>query len=137
MRDISFLVSPIPDRAFLSSRFSRICSASASLRLRVSARNACTSLLVAWRAVSPARRFFPASRTPSTSCNTGSPRCLLGGTARRCSLRHAVLPGRCGSSLRLNTTCASCAGCPGQPVRRCLSSAWIFVSSSFPYGSLR
>ena len=53
---------PSPRTLFLSSRFSSICSASASFRLRASARNPFTSSLVAARAVSPARRFLPASR---------------------------------------------------------------------------
>src|SRR6478609_8338070 len=47
---------------FLSRRFSRVRSASASFRSRLSRRSAFTSSLVAERAVSPARRFLPASR---------------------------------------------------------------------------
>src|SRR5690606_23452859 len=47
---------------FLSRRFSRVRSASASFRSRLSRRSAFTSSLVAERAVSPASRFLPASR---------------------------------------------------------------------------
>jgi hypothetical protein len=50
-------------RFFLSRRFSRIVSASASFNCRSSARISFTSSEVASRAVSPASRFLPASRT--------------------------------------------------------------------------
>src|SRR5690606_10551404 len=53
---------PSPIMLFLSRRFSRVTSASASFRSRLSRRSAFTSSLVAERAVSPARRFLPASR---------------------------------------------------------------------------
>ncbi|SHK43308.1 REP element-mobilizing transposase RayT [Shimia gijangensis] len=58
---ISFLVAPIPDHAFLSSRSSSVCSATTSFRSRASRRSSLTSSVVAARAVSPASRFFPAS----------------------------------------------------------------------------
>src|SRR6056297_3365404 len=47
---------------FLSNRNSRACSATTSFRSRASRRRSLTSLDVAARAASPARRFFPASR---------------------------------------------------------------------------
>jgi hypothetical protein len=53
---------PSPVMLFFSSRFSSICSASASLRSRISRRRSLTSPEEAWRAVSPANLFLPASR---------------------------------------------------------------------------
>src|SRR5690606_2216357 len=53
---------PCPVMLFLSRRFSRVRSASASFRSGLSRRSAFTSSLVAERAVSPASRFLPASR---------------------------------------------------------------------------
>ena len=118
---------------FLSSRFSNICSASASFRSRASARSDFTSLEVAWRAVSPARRFLPASRnSPSTNCNTGYPRCPRDGTAWQYSPRHADLQARYVFSLPTNKACASCDGYSGSFSRPSLSCSWISASSSFP-----
>src|SRR5690606_15340933 len=54
--------SPSAITLFLSRRFSRVTSASASLSWRASARSVLTSSDVASRAVSPASRFLPASR---------------------------------------------------------------------------
>ena len=53
---------PAPVMLFLSSRFSSVRSATASFSAAASARSSFTSGLVAWRAVSPARRRLPASR---------------------------------------------------------------------------
>src|SRR5208282_206254 len=47
---------------FLSRRNSRACSATTSFSARASRRRSLTSLLVAARAVSPAKRRLPASR---------------------------------------------------------------------------
>ena len=62
-RSISCLVLP-PSAVtlFLSRRFSRVRSAAASLSAVASRRRSLTSSEVAARAVSPARRFLPASR---------------------------------------------------------------------------
>src|SRR4051812_9371705 len=54
--------SPAPVMLFLSRRFSSVRSATASFRALASRRSALTSSDVAARAVSPASRFFPASR---------------------------------------------------------------------------
>ncbi len=70
--------------------------------------------------------------TLSTNCNTGSPRSLRAGTARRCCPRHAALPARCGSSPPPNTACASGGECHGPSSRQALWRARISVSSSFP-----
>ena len=61
-KGISFLVSPIRDHTFLSRRSSSACSATTTLNSWASRRRSLTSLLVAARAVSPARRRLPASR---------------------------------------------------------------------------
>src|SRR5215510_15212259 len=54
--------SPSPFMLFLSRRFSRVRSATTSLRAAVSRRRSFTSPEVAARAVSPASRRLPASR---------------------------------------------------------------------------
>src|SRR5215470_17568044 len=54
--------SPSPFMLFLSRRFSRVRSATASFNAAVSRRRSLTSPDVAARAVSPARRRLPASR---------------------------------------------------------------------------
>ena len=59
--------SPSPVTLFLRTRFSRVRSATTSLSAMASRRRSLTSSEVAARAVSPARRFFPASGQPSTS----------------------------------------------------------------------
>src|SRR5262247_2230262 len=53
---------PSPIMLFLSSRNSRACSATTSLRSCASRRSCLTSSVVAARAVSPASRRLPASR---------------------------------------------------------------------------
>src|SRR3974377_252496 len=53
---------PSPIMLFLRSLFSRVRSATASFRADASRRSSFTSSEVAARAVSPARRFLPASR---------------------------------------------------------------------------
>src|SRR5258708_30617484 len=55
--------SPAPIVLFLSSRFSRMSSATTSFSAPASPRRSLTSSDVAARVVSPARRFSPASRT--------------------------------------------------------------------------
>ena len=62
MRDTSFLVSPMPDHVFLRRRFSSESSATNSFKSRISWRRPLTSPEVAWRPVSPASRFLPASK---------------------------------------------------------------------------
>ena len=58
---------------FLSRRFSRLRSATTSFSANASARRSFTSPGFAWRAVSPASRFLPASRnSPYGEC-THSP----------------------------------------------------------------
>lgn len=52
----------LPRMFFLNRRFSRVSSATTSISASASARRSFTSLLFAWRAVSPARHFLPASR---------------------------------------------------------------------------
>src|SRR3954447_11227620 len=54
--------SPSPVTLFLRTRFSRVRSATTSLSAMASRRRSLTSSEVAPRAVSPARRFLPASR---------------------------------------------------------------------------
>src|SRR3981189_82597 len=54
--------SPSPVTLFLSRRFSRVRSATTSFSAPASRRKSLTSSDVAARAVSPASRFFPASR---------------------------------------------------------------------------
>jgi hypothetical protein len=54
--------SPAPIVLFFSSRFSSVSSATTSLSALASRRSSLTSSEVAARAVSPARRFLPASR---------------------------------------------------------------------------
>src|ERR1700724_267690 len=54
--------SPSVIMLFLSRRFSRVSSATTSFRALASRRRSFTSSEVAARAVSPASRFFPASR---------------------------------------------------------------------------
>src|SRR5437588_277431 len=54
--------SPAPIVLFLSSRFSSTSSATTSFSALASRRRSVTSCVVADRAVSPARRFLPASR---------------------------------------------------------------------------
>jgi hypothetical protein len=76
-------VSQALTAGILSSRFSSVRSVTASLSAAASARSSFTSGLVAWRAVSPARRRLPASRIPLTRSNTSSPQCPCGGTVRR------------------------------------------------------
>src|SRR3954470_8611418 len=53
---------PSPVTLFLRTRFSRVRSATTSLSAMASRRRSLPSSEVAARAVSPARRFFPASR---------------------------------------------------------------------------
>ena len=53
---------PAPVMFFLSRRFSRLRSATSSFRAKASVRRSFTSPAFAWRAVSPASRFLPASR---------------------------------------------------------------------------
>jgi len=53
---------PAPVMFFLSRRFSRLRSATSSFSAKASARRSFTSPVFAWRAVSPASRFLPASR---------------------------------------------------------------------------
>src|SRR5271155_1044399 len=54
--------SPAPIVLFLSRRFSSISSATTSFNALSSRRRSLTSSVVAARAVSPARRFLPASK---------------------------------------------------------------------------
>ena len=54
--------SPSPIMLFLRRRSSRVCTATTSFRSRASRRRFRTSPVLASRTVSPARRFFPASR---------------------------------------------------------------------------
>src|SRR5437870_11300752 len=54
--------SPAPIMLFLSSRFSSMSSATTSFSAPASCRRSLTSSEVAARAVSPARRFLPASK---------------------------------------------------------------------------
>src|SRR5512133_42720 len=54
--------SPVPIVLFFSSRFSSISSATTSFNALASRRRSLTSSEVAARAVSPARRFLPASK---------------------------------------------------------------------------
>src|SRR5262249_50446341 len=54
--------SPTPITLFFSSRFSSVSSATTSFNALASRRSSLTSSEVAARAVSPARRFLPASR---------------------------------------------------------------------------
>ena len=88
----------MPDHVFLRRRFSSESSATNSFKSRISWRRPLTSPEVAWRPVSPASRFLPASKTLSTSCNTDPRRCPRGGTRRRCSPRRAGPTPRSGSS---------------------------------------
>src|SRR5579872_764819 len=68
--------------------------------------------------------------TPSTSCSTGSRRCLHGGTAQRRWLLPAGRPAQCGSSLPPNTACGSPGGCLGPTAPNATLVWWISGSSS-------
>lgn len=113
MRDISFLVAPIPDHAFFRRRSSSACPATTSLRSRASRRKPVTSPGLAARAVSPASRFLPASKI-STSYNTSPERFLPDGKARQCCLHPAARRVQSGSFLQLNIAYASADEYPSQ-----------------------
>src|SRR6516225_10082924 len=95
--------SPSPFMLFLSSRFSRVRSATTSFNAAVSRRRSFTSPEVAARAPypRPAGVCRPQG-TPSTSHNTSRRQCPHAGTVRRYSPRRAGLPARYGSSLPPN-----------------------------------
>src|SRR5215469_7533107 len=105
------LSSPAPIALFFSRRFSSVSSATTSFSALASWRSALTSSEVAARAVSPARRFLPASRNSLTSDNRGSGRSPRGGTARRYCPRRADPKERCESS-PLRKTAAGWNGGP-------------------------
>ena len=114
---------------FLSRRFSSVRSATRTFMSRTSRLRSLTSPLVAARAVSPARRFFPASGTPSTSCSTGSRRCPPAGRARRCCTRPAAPQARYGSSPQPNGASGSSGECSSQSVRASRPASRISVLS--------
>ena len=62
--EVNYLIPrpPIPDRAYLSRRFSSVKSAIRTFMSDTSRRRFLTSPLFAARAVYPAKPFFPASR---------------------------------------------------------------------------
>ena len=132
MRDTSFVVSPSPIMLFLRSRFSSESSATSSFKSRISWRKPLTSPEAAWRPVSPARRFLPASRNSSTSCNTDPRQCPHGDTKRRCSPPRVDPTPRSGSSPQQNTACVSCGEYPVPFSPQGRSSSLISVPSSLP-----
>ena len=103
--------SPSAVTLFLSRRFSRVSSATTSFSALVSRRRSLTSSDVAARAVSPANRFFPASRKSFDHGNKGSGRSPRGGRARRYCPRRAGLPVQCGSYLPPRSGAGSRDGC--------------------------
>ena len=67
----------------------------------------------------------PPPETPCSSGSRGSPRCLRGGTTRRCSPRPSGSRSRSGSSLPPRTAVVSSVGCLGPPSLPIPSWPWI------------
>ena len=95
-------------------------------------RSSFTSGLVAWRAVSPARRRLPASRNSfDQPVAQEAARCPRAGSARRCCPRRVVRRARSASFPPPNAASGSPCGCPSPPSRRRLSASPVSGSSPF------
>ena len=130
MQDISFFAFPIPDHAFLSRRFSSICSATTSFRSRASLRRSRTSSLLAARDVSPA------SLRVASLHEVLRPFVIyaLRDTFLAAQLSDTVIAAQAfqhdpGSSLPRYTACGLLYGYPLQPAPRALLSVLV----SFPF----